>query len=318
MQGYADIIRIHLKPNIGHIPLARLSGRDVQAYYAGRHRAGLSAMTVRHHHRLLHRILQVAIEWELQERNPAGQIRLPSPQSSPAQTLNPEEVRRVLETCRSTPYHIPVHLALFAGLRLGEVLGLCWDDVNLAARTLTVRRTLNRVRGRGLVWGEPKSEGSRRVVAVPELTGLLLRAAREHSRSDQVCAGPDGGLMLPDALSHGFARIARRCGIQVRFHDLRHTHASLLLGEGTPLHVVSARLGHQSISTTVDIYGHVLADVAAGAAFERAVVNDVGSGRQRGLNVSLSGCSSAVEQQFRKPPAGLLAILRVWGSIQSV
>ena len=278
VQGYESIIRVHLKPHLGYIPLTRLSALDIQGYYAMHLRSGLSALTVRHHHRLLHRALEVAIDWGLLERNPATRIRLPAPAKSPARMLSPDEARQLLVACRPTAYHLPIHLALYTGLRLGEVLGLCWDNVDLSGRMIAVRKTLNRVRGRGLVWGEPKSKGSQRIIAVSDVTGLLLRAAHEHSQSGQVCARDNGDLMTPDNLSHGFRSIAKRCGIQARFHDLRHTHASLLLGEGTPMHIVRSRLGHQSISTTVDIYGHVLteADRAAGASIERAVSLDVG------------------------------------------
>ena len=288
-QGYRDIIRVHLKPALGHLPLAELSPQTVQRYYAAQLRAGLSAQTVKHHHALLHRVLGLAVAWELLERNPTDRATPPAAGPSPARTLVPEEVRALLETAQPTDYHLPIHLALYAGLRRGEVLGLYWEDVDFDAQVLTIRQTMLHVTGQGYQWGEPKSHGSRRTVAIPGVTTLLLRNHHEHPQAEhlgrdvpahagQVCAFPDGRLMKPDGLTHAFHRIASRAGLEaVRFHDLRHTHASLLLGTGTPMHVVQSRLGHQSIQTTVDIYGHVLAeaDVAAGAAFERVVAPDV-------------------------------------------
>ena len=289
-QGYRDIIRGHFQPSFGYVLLARLTAQEIQRYYAGKLRAGLSTQTVTHHHTLLHRALEVAIDWDLLERNPSDRIHPPRPGPSPARTLDLEEVRRLLAAAQPTDYHMPVHLALYAGLRRSEVLGLRWPDVNIDSRTLTIQRALHYLKGQGYHWGEPKSRRSNRTVAIPQVTALLLRSQRERSQAahqdravpddlEQVCAFPDGRLMKPDGLSHAFSRIASRAGIEgVRFHDLRHTHASLLLGQGTPVHVVQSRLGHQSITTTVDIYGHVLAeaDVAAGAAFEEVVTPNVG------------------------------------------
>ena len=288
-EGYGTIIRKHVLPSLGHIRLEDLSPRDVQSYYTAL-LDRLSAQTIKHHHTLLHRAFEIAITWQLLDRNPTQRVRTPKPSPSPARTLSTDEVRRLLAGARQTPYHVPIHLALYAGLRRGEILGLRWQDVDMDANTLSIHQTLMHVRGQGYVWGEPKSEGSRRTIAVSPATILLLRSHRERMKAEhaargitavleQVCALPDGRLMKPDALSRACRRIACQCDIQgMRLHDLRHTHASLLLSEGTPIHIVQARLGHQSITTTVDIYGHVPqdADIAAGAAFARVVDADVG------------------------------------------
>ncbi len=288
-EGYGTIIRKHVLPYLGHIRLADLSARHIQSYYASL-LDRLSAQTIKHHHTLLHRAFEIAITWELLDRNPTQRVRTPKPSPSPARTLSTDEVRRLLAHARLTPYHVPIHLALYAGLRRGEILGLRWKDVDIDTNTLNIRQTLMHVRRQGYTWGEPKSDGSRRTIALSPATIFLLLAHRERMEAEhasrgistmpeQVCALPDGRLMKPDALSRACRRIARQCDIQgMRLHDLRHTHASLLLSEGTPIHIVQARLGHQSITTTVDIYGHVPqdADIAAGAAFARVVDADVG------------------------------------------
>ena len=288
-EGYGTIIRKHVLPSLGHIRLVDLSPRHIQSYYAAL-LDRLSAQTIKHHHTLLHRAFEIAITWELLDRNPTQRVRTPRPEPSSAGTLSTDEVRRLIASARQTHYHVPLHLALYAGLRRGEILGLRWEDVDMDTNTLNIRHTLMHVRGEGYIWGEPKSEGSRRTISMPAATMLLLRAHRERMEAEyaargipampqQVCALPDGRLMKPDALSRACRRIARQCDIQdMRLHDLRHTHASLLLSDGTPIHVVQARLGHQSITTTVDIYGHVPqdADIAAGLAFARVVDADVG------------------------------------------
>lgn len=285
VQGYRDIVRVHLEPGLGSVRLSRLTAHDIQRYYAARLRGGLSPLTVRHHHRLLHRALEIAVMWELLERNPSRRITLPAVGPSPARALSADEVRRLLDAARPTAYYLPIHLALYTGFRRSELLGLRWRDVDFDRRVLRVERTMIYLKGQGHVWSEPKTRGSRRLVAIPEASALLLRSHRERMQAEhqergmvdvgeQLCAFPDGNLMKPDTLTNAFIRLARGCGLDgVRFHDLRHTHASLLLGEGTPMHVVQSRLGHQSITTTVDIYGHVLAeaDIAAGESFERVV-----------------------------------------------
>ena len=288
-EGYGTIVRKHVLPSLGHIRLVDLSPRHIQSYYTAL-LDRLSAQTIKHHHTLLHRAFEIAITWELLDRNPTQRVRTPKPEPSPARALSADEVRHLLARAQGTPYYVPIHLALYAGLRRGEILGLRWQDVDTDTATLSIQQTLMHVRGQGYILGEPKSEGSRRTIALSPTTMLLLRAHRERigaehaargisAMTEQVCALPDGRLMKPDALSRACRRIARQCDIQgVRLHDLRHTHASLLLNEGTPINIVQARLGHQSITTTVDIYGHVpqSADIAAGATFARVVDADVG------------------------------------------
>ena len=290
IEGYENIIRVHLMPEIGHIPVSQLSVLDLQRYYAGRLAIGLASMTILHHHRLIHRALAIAVSWDILNQNPADRVTPPAPDPSRARSLTLEEVHRILEASHPTPYFLPTHLALYAGLRRGEVLGLRWADIDLERNFLKVDLTLLRVRGKGHIWGPPKSKGSSRRVAISSATLSRLEHQRDLQRSgysargigleqaDQVCGLPDGRLMKPDALSHAFNRIVRGCGIQARFHDLRHTHASFLLNAGTPANVVQSRLGHQSIATTVDIYGHVLADsdIVAGATFEKVIAANVG------------------------------------------
>lgn len=288
-EGYETIIRKHIQPTLGHIKLADLSPRHIQSYY-GAQIDRLSAQTIKHHHTLMHRAFEIAIAWELLDKNPTQRVRTPKPEPSPARTLSLDEVRQLLRAAQQTHYHVPIHLALYAGLRRGEILGLCWRDMDTETNRLNIRQTLMHVRGQGYVWGEPKSEGSRRMIAVSPATILLLHAHRDRMESEhiargisvmneQVCALPDGRLMKPDALSRACRRIAHECDIQgMRLHDLRHTHASLLLNEATPINIVQARLGHRSVTTTVDIYEHVpqSAHIAAGATSARVVDADAG------------------------------------------
>ena len=202
--------------------------------------------------------------------------------------LSPEETQRLMDSFRSTDYFLAVYLAVFTGLRHGEVLGLQRPDVDLETGTLFVNRTLARIDGQER-WEDTKTKSSKREIALSPSTALTLRLERERQDADfaqrnipltltvQVCARPDGILLKPYGLSQGFQRIADRAGFEgVRFHDLRHTHASLLLGERTPLSVVKDRMGHESITTTVNTCGHVLpeAEFKAAAALDRILLGD--------------------------------------------
>ena len=285
IEGYAAIIRRHIVPILGHIRLRDLAPHQISRFYGDKLRSGLTARTVLNFHRMLHRALEHAVDWQLIERNPADRVSLPRPTMTTARSFEAEEIPHLLEAFQSTPYFVPVQLGLYLGLRRGEVLGLRWQDIDFDARVLTVERTMHYVPGRGYLWGEPKSRGSRRVLSIPETTALVLRAHRERRHAelmqlgipvlpgDQVVSQADGRLMKPNGLSHGFKRVATRAGFDLRFHDLRHTHATLLLSAGTPMPVVKDRMGHQSIATTVDTYGHVVAsaDVEASATFDSLV-----------------------------------------------
>lgn len=229
--------------------MSRLSPQEVQRYYAQKLRDGYPPRTIRHYHTLLHRALEVAVTWELLERNPSDRVTLPAAGPSPDRCLDPEEVRRLLSLAQATEYHVPVHLALFSGLRKGEVPGLDGRDVDTDARTIQVRQALLYNSKMGYFYGEPKSRGSSRTVAIPQLTSLLQpemaeRAGPAAEIPGQVCAFRDGRLMKPTTLDKAFRRLVSAAGLEkVRFHDLRHTHASQLLDEGTPMHVVQAAAG---------------------------------------------------------------------------
>ena len=284
-QGYRTIVR-RIQRVLGPLMLADLKPQHIQQYYVVLLNEGLSAQTVKHHHRLLHQSIGQAVKWDMLARNIMERVTPPRIHKPNLPSLNPSEVGRLLTAAEGTDYHLPIYLALYTGLRRSEILGLQWSDVDLDARTLTVNRTMLTLTGEPMHINTPKSRGSRRAVAFGEDTTALLRL-RSGALEAQVCARADGNPMTPHALSQGHRAIAAKCGVNVRFHDLRHTHASLLLAAGVPIHVVQARLGHASIQTTVDIYGHVLpaSDVAAGMMLEAAIrgPDDLGRDRWSGL-----------------------------------
>ena len=268
-QGYGGIVR-KLQDRLGRVRLADLKPLHVQRYYAGLLDGGLSAQTILHHHGVLRQAIGQAVRWEMLVHNIMLRVTPPRVVKPRFRSLDSSEVRRLLDAVDGTDYYLPIHLAVYTGLRRSEILGLRWVDVDLAARTLTVNQTMVAVAGDPTHINEPKTRRSRRAVAFGASTESVLRP-RCNLPHAQVCARADGSAMRPNILGHGFMKIAKATGIGIRFHDLRHTHASHLLKSGVPIHVVQARLGHSSIQTTVDTYGHVLpaSDVEAGAVADR-------------------------------------------------
>jgi integrase len=201
-------------------------------------------------------------------------------------SLGPGEVRTLLAVALGTPYHTLFFTAIYTGLRRSELLGLRWCDLDLDLATLSVVQTLHRLRTGECIISPPKSRSGRRPVSLPPSLAVLLRdhqsvyeATRAMlgimpSSTDLVFSHPDGSPLRPDTVSRAFKQMATAAGISgVRFHDLRHTHATLMLRQGIHPKIVSERLGHSSVSVTLDTYSHVLPGLqeAAVRRFEEAL-----------------------------------------------
>jgi integrase len=285
-ERYANIVRLQLIPAFGHVPLLRLSPHDIKAHYAsaiesGRSdgKGGLSPTTVLQHHRLLREALKHAVNDGLLVTNPADRVRAPRRVRREMAVLDQAQTSRLLELVKGERLHIPVLLAVAAGLRRGEVLGLRWQDLDLKAGKLSVRQALEATKQGGLTLKAPKTAKSRRLVPLPP---FAIEALREHKRlqahhrlrlgpafhnHDLVCPAPDGMPWNPDTLTPAFVDFVRRSGLpRIRFHDLRHGHATLLLKFGIHPKIVSERLGHATVGLTRDTYSHVLPGMQEHAA----------------------------------------------------
>lgn len=271
LRDYKGIVRRYLVPYLGPVPLSRLRPDHVQSLYADMNRRGLSAQTILHTHRLLSEALSYAVKWGLLSRNVCQVIKPPSPAPKQMRILTPDELRKFLEACRDSPYWPVFWTALTTGLRRSELLGLRWRDVDLERGVLSVTAALHRLPGSGLKLLAPKSSRSRRLVLMPPVTAALLREIRTQQEDmkrrlglamdpeDFVFARADGRPFDPEKVSKAFGEVAKKAGIEgIRLHDLRHTHASLMLIAGVHPKVVSERLGHASVAITMDIYSHVL------------------------------------------------------------
>ncbi len=287
LEGYTEYVRLHLIPSLGRHKLARLQPAHIQAYYSdalshGRRKGegGLSARTVLHHHRVLRQALEQAVRWQFLGRNPANSVVPPRPRAIEQRVLDVNAIAALLSAARPTRLFVPIIMAVTTGMRRGEILGLRWQDVDLAHGTLSVRQTLVQTRT-ALIVKEPKSRQSRRVVVLPSILvealadhrieqgRLMARLGEVQSDGTLVVAEDNGDPRSPRALSAAFASLLQREGLPlVRFHDLRHTHATLLLGQGVHPKVVSERLGHSTVDLTLNTYSHVLPTLQDAAARE--------------------------------------------------
>jgi integrase len=267
------------------VKLKDLRPDQLCALYGDRLDAGLSARTAGHAHTLLKQALKQAVADGLIPRNPADAVRPPKATKKDIRPLTPQQVRRLLTEARGDLFEALYVVAVTAGLRQGELLGLMWEDVDLEYGVLQVRRTLQALgfpKGAPATLTEPKTPRSRRSIRFTTLAMEALKKHRKRQKQEQAAARDawkDWGLVFPTQvgtpvnyanLNHrSFKPLLKRAGLPpIRFHDLRHTCATLLLSRNVHPKIVSEMLGHSNISITLDTYSHVipgLGDVAAGA-----------------------------------------------------
>ena len=267
--GYQSIIESHLIPALGHIQLKHLHPQAIQSYY-GEACERLSARTVHHQHRVLSQSLKYAVRQGYLGRNPCELVDAPSPRKKVMRTLTPFEVEVLLDSAKDNYYYPVIYTAVSSGLRQAELLGLRWRDIDLDMLSISVSQVLYKRRGI-CQFKEPKTSHSRRRVAMTPKLALYLREYREEREllylelgrqltlDDLVFTSVEGKPIDPGVLSHAFGRMARQAGLEgVRFHDLRHTFASLMLLRGAKPKVISEALGHASVAFTMDVYSHII------------------------------------------------------------
>jgi integrase len=269
---YGYMVHPHIVPGLGRIKLKDLNPAHVRAFYRDRLDAGLSPATVHKMHVVLHKALDGAVSDGLIPRNAAKGVKVPQATThQDIQPLTSDQALALFEAARGDRLEALYVLAVATGLRQGELLALKWDDVEFEDAVLRVRRTLTRSGGK-VDMGPPKTPNSRRSVgltsrAVGALRAHLTRQLAEMEEMGSlyrpgglVFANEVGGIINPSNLrNRHFARLLNRAGLpKIRFHDLRHTCATLLLSRNVNPKIVSEMLGHSSISVTLDTYSHVL------------------------------------------------------------
>lgn len=267
---YEYIVKLHIEPELGKKVLTKLSPQDVQRFLNEKLESGLSARTVRHINDTLRCSLNVALKWGLVSRNVATLVGPPRIQRKEIRSFTPDEARTFLKTIKGDRLEALFSVALSLGLRQGEALGLRWQDVDFEARTLRVIYALQRIEGR-LQLVEPKTERSRRVLPLPETVHSALRSHRSRQLEERLALGScwkETGLVFtstigtplePRNVVRKFHALLKKAGLpHSRFHDLRHSCASLLLAQGVPARTVMDVLGHSQISLTMNTYAHVM------------------------------------------------------------
>lgn len=273
-QRYEYAIRPHIEPALGRVKLKDLNPAQLRWFYRDRLDSGLAPATVHKLHVVLHKALKAAVEDGLIPRNVATGLKLPKITREEVNPLDRGEARQLLESASGEKLEALYVLALATGMRQGELLALKWDDLDLELGTLRVRRTLTKV-GKSFTTGEPKTKKSRRVI---RLTTGGIEALRKHLTTQLaeiermgslykpggfVFASTTGGIIDPSHLrNRSFKPLLKVAKLRpVRFHDLRHTCATLLLSRNINPKIVSEMLGHASVSITLDIYSHLMPDM---------------------------------------------------------
>lgn len=284
-ERYEEIARKNLAPLIGAIAVAKLRPAQISSAYtraleSGRRdgQGGLSPRTVLHMHRVLKEALTVAVKWGIISKNPASAVDPPKVERQKMRALDNAETAVLLDHFRPTRTFIPVLLGVMCGLRRGEVVALKWRDVNLIRAQLSVSQSMEQTRA-GVRAKETKT-GRSRTIALPslvveELTRHRLQQAQEMLRlgvrlgdDSYVISQEDGRSLQPNSLTHEFVRLLAKASQlpRIRFHDLRHSHATQLLASGVHPKIAQERLGHSSIGVTLDLYSHVLPGMQEDAA----------------------------------------------------
>lgn len=299
-ERYEMLVRLYITPKLGDIKVRTLRQSDLVDAYSrwltsGSREKPVSGRTVRHAHDLIRCVLNFGVRRQLVTRNVALQIPpedLPKAPKPEPNALNEAEIKRLLDAVRTPssrsskrgyltaePWFGPaVAFSIYTGARRGEVCGLKWSDVNLEAKSVTIRRSLADTKTAGRFFKEPKN-GKARTIALPQPLVNILEEHRKLQRGergalgdgyddgDLVFARPDGSFVSPWCYTAAVKRLGERAKVKpFSLHDLRDTHASLLAKNGVPLEVVSKRLGHSSIGVTAERYLHVYADRDAAAA----------------------------------------------------
>ena len=292
--SYTTTVRLHITPALGRIELGKLNAQHVAALLKAKAAEGLSPRTVRYIRTVLRIALNVAVRWDLVPRNVIAAVATPKVERHEVMAWTPEQARRFLAAVRGDRLEALYAVALAVGMRQGEALALHWSDVDLDAGTVRVRYSLQRINGK-LTLVQPKTETSRRTIDLPLQAMAALRAHWDRQMDERRLAGTtwkEHGLVFTTQrgtpldkgnVHNRFKALLARAGLpHMRFHDLRHCCASLLLAQNVHPKVVQEILGHSQIAMTLDLYSHVLPSVRKDAAtlmsdlLEDDLLEDVG------------------------------------------
>jgi integrase len=273
------VLQHHCIPFIGKTKLTKLVASDLDRLYAKLLDRGLSTRVVRYTHSLIGGMLKQALRWDILARNVAEAATPPGLKTAEAIIWSVQEALKFLEHAQNDRLNALWYTTLFSGMRRAEVLGLQWINVNLEQGEILIRTTLVEIEGK-LIMGEPKTRAGRRTIAITPDTVQVLKAHKQRQRLEQKNAmegWEDSGLVFttsigtpinPGNLARAYKALIRKSGVtNIRFHDLRHTAASLSIRRGDSAKLVADRLGHTNVSFTMNTYVHIFDDQRRAAAF---------------------------------------------------
>jgi len=292
LERYRQLAEQQIVPHLGGIALQKLRPVHVADWHTRLLKSGgeagrpLSSRTVGHAHRVLHRALERAVETELLARNVAHAVKPPKVEDMEVEALKADQIEPVLTALKGHRLEPIAVLALSVGARRGEILGLTWGNVDLAAAAVRIERSLEQTRG-GLKFKPPKTRRGKRNIALPPIAVEALQAHRRRQLELRLSFGlgkPEEGTLVfstidgdpipPNNLSRDWRRFVKARKLpDISFHGLRHSHASALIASGIDPLTVSRRIGHANASTTMNVYGHMFekTDAAAAKAIEAAL-----------------------------------------------
>jgi integrase len=276
---YQLYVNLHVIPMLGHIPLKTLKPAQIQDLYNTKIKSGLGARTIQVMHVVIHRSLSTAVKLGLLEKNPDDATTVPKVMQREMRFYDETQAIRFLVAAQGERNEILYYLALYTGMRQAELLALLWSDVSWQHKTIRVQRQLRRDFRKGEMFVLPKSKAGIRTIALGTNGMAKLQEHWQKQYQERVVAGKrwqDHNLVFPSSvgspmdysnLDKDFKRIICRAGLPViRFHDLRHSNASMMLNGGIPPIVASRRLGHSRVSVTLDTYGHLIPELQSEAA----------------------------------------------------
>ena len=276
-QGF---LKNHIKPQIGNIPLADLTSLDLQRFYkhlldggrvdrieAKKKPKGLAPKTVRNIHQMIGSAYNLAMEQKLVSKNPTQGCALPKVEHKEMRTLTTDQLSAFFQEARDSGVFALYYIDLTTGLRRGELLGLKWSDIDLEKGDLRVQRQIGRINGKIIEMPLKTKNAYRTLSLSADAIDVLVQQRRKTGNSEWVFPSPSGGPMSPDSVLHMLHRVLKRAGLpKVRFHDLRHTFATLSLKSGVDVKTLSSMLGHYSAGFTLNTYAHVTAQMKQDAA----------------------------------------------------
>lgn len=269
--NYRKLLNNYLIPGLGRINLQKLTPQQVQAFYSKKIKDGLSPKTINNIHGLLHKALDNAVRWNLIPRNICDAVTPPRIPRKEKTVLTSEQAHILLEHVKAHRLEALLTLAITTGMRRGELLGLHWQDISFEGCSLRVNRAVSYTKSHGYIETEPKTAKSRRTIMLPVFVVEVLinhrsqqdtqrrEAGKAWTERDLVFTNAEGNYVNESGMLRTFKRLLAKCGLpRMRFHDLRHSAATILFSWGTHPKVVQEILGHSQISMTLDVYSHML------------------------------------------------------------